>query len=103
MPKRKRGEAVSLLKSEQQKLQRLHPQGAAEYGSVCNLAKASNLPVSKVREFLHSMFSYEKILATRKFMRMKAYATIKNETWLMNLTFVVKLAKKNVKTCLIEQ
>ena len=96
MPKLKTEEAGSLSKYEQQKLQRLYTQGAAAYGSVRNLVKASNLPVSKVRQFLHSKPSYTKFtLATRKFKRMKAFARFKNEIWCMNLAYVDKLAKDN--------
>ena len=106
MPKLKREEAGSLSKSERQKLQRLYTQGGAAYGSVRNLVKASNLSVSKVRQFLHSKFSYTKFtLATRKFKRMKAFARFKNEIWCMNLAYVDKLAKDNngVKYLLVRQ
>ena len=51
MPKLKIEEAGSLSKYERQELQRLYTQGAAAYGSLRNLAKASRLPVSKVRLF----------------------------------------------------
>ena len=79
MPKLKREEAGSLSKSEPQKLQRLYTQGGANYGSVLNLVKASNLSVSKVRQFLHSKPSFTKLtLATRKFKQMKAFARFKN-------------------------
>ena len=61
MPKLKKEKAGSLSKYERQKLQRMYTQGAAGYGSVRNLAKASRLPVSKVRQFLHSKDSYTKI------------------------------------------
>ena len=65
MPKLKIEEAGSLSKYEHDKLQRLYTQGAAANGSVRNLEKASRLPVSKVRQFLHSKDSYTKfILAT---------------------------------------
>ena len=60
MPKLKIDEAGSLSKYERQKLQRLYTQGAAAYGSVRNLSKASRLPVSKVRQFLYSKDSYTK-------------------------------------------
>ena len=103
MPKLKRGEARSLSKSERQKLQRLYTQGGAAYGSV---RKASNLPVSKVRQLLHSKPSYTKItLGTRKFKRMKAFATLKNEIWCMDVAYVDKLAKDNngVKYLLVRQ
>ena len=80
MPKLKKGEAGSLSNYERQKLQRLYTQGAAAYGSVRNLAKASRLPVSKVRKFLHSKDSYTKFtLATRKFKKMRAFARFRNE------------------------
>ena len=96
MPKLKREEARSLSKSERQKLQRRYTQGGAAYGSVRNLVTASNLPVSKVRQFLHSKPSYTKLtLATRKFKRMKAFARFKNEIWCMDLAYVDKLAKDN--------
>ena len=67
MPKQKREETGSLSKSEQQKLQRLYTHSPAAYSSVRNLAKASKLPVSKVRQFLHSKDSHTKFtIATRK-------------------------------------
>ena len=106
MPKLKREEAGSLSKSERQKLQRLYTQGGAAYGSLRNLVKASNLSVSKVRQFLHSKPSYTKFtLATRKFKRMKAFARFKNEIWCMDLAYVDKLAKDNngVKYLLVRQ
>ena len=88
------------------KLQRLYTQGAAAYGSVRNLAKASRLPVSKVRQFLHSKDSYTKvILAARKFKRMRAFARFRNEICCMDLVYVDKLAKENevVKYLLVRQ
>ena len=89
-------EAGSLSKYERQKLQRLYTQDAAAYGSVSNSAKASRLPVSKVRQFLHSKDSYSKFtLPTGIFQRMRAFATIKNEIWCMDLAYVDKLAKEN--------
>ena len=106
MPKLKTEEAGSLSKNERQKLQRLYTQGAAAYGSVRNLAKASRLPVSKVRQFLHSKDSFTKFtLAARKFKRMRAFARFKNEIWCMDLAYVDKLAKENngVKYLLVRQ
>ena len=106
MPKLKTEEAGSLSKYERQKLQRLYTQGAAAYGSVRNLAKASRLPVSKVRQFLHSEDSYTKFtLAARKFKRMRAFARFRNEILCMELAYVDKLAKKNngVKYLLVRQ
>ena len=106
MPKLKTEEAGSLSKYERQKLQRLYTQGAAAYGSVRNLAKASRLPVSKVREFLHSKDSYTKFtLAARKFKRMRAFARVRSEIWCTDLAYVDKLAKENngVKYLLVRQ
>ena len=106
MPKLKKEEAGSPSKSERQKLQKLYTQGGAAYGSVRNLVKASNLSVSKVRQFLHSKPSYTKFtLATRKFKRMKAFARFKNEIWCMDLAYVDKQAKDNngVKYLLVRQ
>ena len=75
MPELRIQEAGSLSKYERQKLQRMYTQGAAAYGSVRNLVKASRLPVSKVRQFSHSKASYTKsTLAARKFKRMRAFA-----------------------------
>ena len=106
MPKLKKEEAGSLSKYERQKLQKLYTQGAAAYGSVRNLAKASRLPLSKVRQFLHSKDSYTKFtLAARKFKRMRAFARFRNENWCMDLAYVDKLAKENngVKYLLVRQ
>ena len=94
--KHRREKAGSLSNYERQKLQRLYTQGAAAYGSVHNLAKTSTLPVSKVRQFLHSMASYTKfILAARKFRKMRAFARFRNEIGCMDLAYVDKLAKQN--------
>ena len=68
--------------------------------------KASNLSVSKVRQFLHSKPSYTKLtLATRKIKRLKAFARFKNEIWCMDLAYVDKLSKDNnsVKYLLVRQ
>ena len=80
MPKLKIAEAGSLSKYERQKLQRLYTQSAAAYGSVSNLAKASRLPVSNIRQFLFSKDAYTKFtLAARKIKRMRAFARFRNE------------------------
>ena len=96
MPKLKRGEAGFLSKSEHQKLQMLYTQGGVAYGSVRNLVKASNMSVSKVRQFLLSKPSFTKFtLATRKFKRKKAFARFKNEIWCMDFAYVDKIANDN--------
>ena len=69
-------EAGSLSESDCQNLQRLYTQGDAALRSFRNLVKASNLSVSKVRQFLQSKPSFTKFtLATRKFKQMKAFAS----------------------------
>ena len=96
MPKQKREETG--YHSEQQKLQRIYTRGTAAYGSVLNLANATKLPFSKVRQFLHSKDSYTKFtLATRKFRFMRASARYKNELWCKDLAYayVDKLANDN--------
>ena len=106
MPNLKIEEAGFLSKYERQKLQRLYTQGAAAYGSVRNLAKASRSPVSKVGQFLHSKDSYTKFtLAARKFERIRAFARFRNEICCMDLAHVDKLAKENngVKYLLVHQ
>ena len=106
MPKLKIEENGSLSKYERQKLQRLYTQGAAAYGSVRNLVKASRLPISKVRKILHSKGSYTKFtLAARKFKRMRAFARFRNQIWFMDLAYVDKLAKESngVKYLLVHQ
>ena len=96
MAKQKIEEAGSLSKYERRKLQRIYTQGAAAHGCARNLAKASRLPVSKVRQFLHSKDSYTKFtLAARKIKRRRAFARFRNEIWCMDLAYVDKLAKKN--------
>ena len=102
----KREEAGSISKSERQKLQRLYTQGAAVFGSVRSLVKASKLSVSKVIQFLHSKSSYTKFtLATRKLKQIKAFARFENENCSMDSAYVYKLAKDNygVKYLLVHQ
>ena len=95
MPKPKKEEAMSFSKSERQKLQALCTQSGAAYWSLRSLMETSTLPVSKVRHFSHSKTSYSEFtLATRHFESMKAFASLKNDFWCMNLAFVDKLAKE---------
>ena len=108
MPKISREEAGSLSKSERQKLHRLYTQYGAAYGSVRNLVKASNLSVSKKRQFLflHSKPSYRKFTpATRKLKRMNAFDRFINELWCMELAYVDKIAndKNGVRYLLVRQ
>ena len=106
MPEQKREATGSLSKSERQKLQNLYTRGFAAYGSVRNLSKASKLPESTVRKFLHSKTSYTRFTqATRKFKRTRAFARFKNEIWCLDLAFVDKLASENngVKYLLVRQ
>ena len=106
MPKKKKEVAGFLSRSEKQKLQKLYIEGSAAYGSVKNLTKASKLPVSKVRYFLHSESSYTRFnQATRNFRRMRAFARFRNEIRCMDLAFVDKLAKNSngIKYLLVRQ
>ena len=106
MPKPEREEAGPSSKYERQKMQRLYTQRGAAYGSVRNVVKSSNLPVSKLRQFLLLRTSYTKFtLATRKFEKMKAFASFENEISCMDLAYVDKLAKGNngVKYPLVRQ
>ena len=106
MPNLKIEQTGSLSKYERQKLQRLYTQGAATYGSLRDLVKASRLPVSKVRQFLFSKGSYtEFTLAAQKLKRMGAFARFKNENWCMDFACVDKLEKENnaVRYLLIRQ
>ena len=91
MPKLKIEEAGSPSKYERQMLQRLYTQGAVAYGSVRNLAKTSRLPVSKVRQFLHSKASYTKFTLADE----NSKERFKNEIWWMDLAYVDKLAKED--------
>ena len=106
MPELQREEFGSFSKSERQKLQRLYTQGGAAYGSVRNLVKASNLSVSKVRQFLHSKPSFTKLtFPTRTLKRMKAFNHFKEEIRFMDLAYIDKLAKdiNGVKYLLVRQ
>ena len=68
--------------------------------------KAFNLPVSKVRQFLHSKTSFTNFtLAAQRIKRMNVFVWFKNEIWRVDLDFVDKLAKENdgVKYLLVRQ
>ena len=106
MPTPKREEAGSLSKYEHQKLQKVYTQGDAAYGSVRNLVKVSNQPVSKLRLFPHSKPSYAKFtLETRKFKRMTSFARFENEFWRLEIAYVDNLTNDNnvVKYLLVRQ
>ena len=84
----------------------IRKEGAAAYISIRNLAKASRLLVSKVKQFLNSKASFIKFtLVTQKLERRRAFARFWNETWCMDLAYVDELAKKNngVKYLLVRQ
>ena len=69
-------------------------QGSATYGSVRNLVETSNLPVSKVIQFLLSKPSYTNFTpATRKIRKTKAFTRFENEILCMDSAYVGKLAK----------
>ena len=61
---------------------------------VRNLAKAAKVSPMKVREFLHSKFSYSRFTqATRNIKKIGAFARSKNEIWCMRLAYVDEVAK----------
>ena len=94
MPRVKKEKLGSLSKSERQKLQRLYTQELAAYDSVRILAKAAKLSASNVSEFLQSESSYTRFTQeTRNFKGMRAFARFKDQTWVMDLSYVDKLAK----------
>ena len=75
-------------------MQKFYIRGDAAYGSVRHLLKTSDIPMSKVRQFLHSKTSYTKFTpSTRKFGTMRAFARLKMKVveWTCH---VDKLAKK---------
>ena len=87
-PEPKKEEAASLSKYGCQKSQRYYTQGGAAYRSLRCLVRTSNLPVSRVRQNLHSKSSCTKFaLATGDFKRLKIFATFKNEIWFMALAY----------------
>ena len=96
---RKRKEAGFHSKNERQNRQWMYMLGSASYGSVRNLEEACNGPVIKVRLFLHSKPSYTKFtLATHKLKKTKAFGTLTNEVWCMDLAHANTLAKEK-KQC----
>ena len=94
IPKWKREEAGLHPKYQFQRSQRLYIQVGAAFGSVRYLVKGSSLPVSTVRNSLHSKPSYTKYNQA-KFKRMKAFANFKNGIWCIKLAYVDRLAKDN--------
>ena len=87
-------EAGSHSKFEFQKPQRQYTQGGGAFGFVRNLVKTSILPVSKLRQILHSKSSKTKFtLTTPKCKQTMAFSRLKKELWCMDLAYVDKLAK----------
>ena len=96
MPKAKTEGAGFLSKSEKAKLQRLHRDGKAAYGSIKKLQRASGLSKKKVAYFLHSKDSYTKYRhATQHFKRLPAFAKRINEIWFLDLAFMDKSSDTN--------
>lgn len=96
MPSRRIPEVGSLSETERRLLKGLYTSGPAAYGSVKNLAKASNLSKKKVREFLHSNNAYTQYhIAYRNFPRLYVVAKSVNEIWCMDLAMMDKLAPQN--------
>ena len=69
-------------------------QAGAACGSVRNLVEASNLPVTRVRQYMHSKPSITKsTFATLKFMRMETFDRFTNDNWFTDLAYVDELDK----------
>ena len=102
---KEREEAGYVSKYERQKMQRLYKQCGAAYGPVRNLLEARNQYQRRDNFGIQNLPIKKLTLATRKFKRMKAFATFKNENWCMDLAYVDKLAKDNdgVKYLLVRQ
>ena len=74
----------------------LYTQVCAAHRYVRIILKANNLPVSKVRQFLHSKRSRIKFTLTKeRIEKTKALAGFKNEIWSRDLAFVDELTKQN--------
>ena len=86
-----------LSKLDFRKLQRVYTQGVCLYESVQNLVRASNLPVTKLRQFLRSKHCCTEMnLAKREFKRKNGVWQLQNRN--VVLAYVEKLAKvKKVK------
>ena len=99
MPKPKTGKTDVLSKYERQKLQRLYTQGGAAHWSVRNRKQARSLPVSKVRQFLHSGTSFTEITLS-----LLAFARFRKK-WYMDVAFADKQAEKitGLKYVLVRQ
>ena len=58
---------------------------------------ASNLPLSKTRQFLHSEILYTKSTPVkRKFKNLKAFTSFTDEIWYVDLAYLDELAKVNI-------
>ena len=69
--------------------------GGAAYG-FAKFGKASKIPISKVRQFLHSKTWYTSFSQpTRKLRKLEVIARFRNEIWCLGLAFVDKLARDN--------
>ena len=90
---RKRGQ---LSEKDKKVLEKLYTQGAAAYGSVQNLTKASKLSKSKVENFSADTDTHTKYRTPRKkFPRLKVQAYRINEFWSIDVPNMDKIAKFN--------
>ena len=91
---KERGSWALIKKTTSEAANFIHSYGAAA-GPLRNSVKTINLPVSKVRHFLHSKRSYSNFtVATRPIRRMKAFDRLNDEILCTELACVEKLAKE---------
>ena len=88
-----RGQITS---SNVKQLNQLYTKGSAAFGSIANLRKASNLPRSKVVQYLQSKAPYTKYKQFRKiFPRLKVVTYRINEIWSVDVAYMAKVAQHN--------
>ena len=76
-------------------LNKLYTKGSAASGSIANLKKASDLPRSKVLQYLQSEAPYTKYKKFRKtFPRLKAVAYRINKIWSVDVAYMDKICPK---------
>ena len=94
--KKKLKKAGKVSQTDLRTLEQFYTKGAAAYGSVDNLQKATNLSRKKVENFLQTKNAHTKYRQVRRyFPRLKVIAFDINEIWSIDLAYVDKLAKYN--------
>ena len=94
--KRANRDAGIVSEAERRKLEAKYTKGAAAYGSIANLRKATGLSWRKVESFLEGKNAHTKYRQfPRSFTRLKVIAYDINEIWSVDVAYVDKLAKYN--------